>query len=81
MSNSVVIDFYDIKNNKGLLNELIRQKKSQKHYSTKESEVEKNIKDFNQAKEKIKRRFIDSEKTNDNTIPFAAMTIFKDKNE
>jgi hypothetical protein len=78
MSNSVVIDFYDIKNNKSLLKELIRQKKSQRYSS---SQLNQNIKEFNQAKEEIKRKFIESDKTENNSLTYAAMTSFKNTNE
>ena len=81
MSNNVVIDFYEIKHNKDLLDNLIRQIKSQKHYSTQNPEIAKNIKNFNQAKEEIKRKIIESDKSVDNSLAYTAITSFKNTNE
>ena len=79
MSNSVVIDFYDLKHNKDLLNSFIRQNKSQKHYST--QDLQKNIEKFNKAKEKIKQNLIASDTSKDKTTLYTALTQFKKTNE
>ncbi|MBR3511028.1 MAG: hypothetical protein IKN73_03120 [Alphaproteobacteria bacterium] len=80
MSNNVVIDFYEIKHNKNLLNDLIRQKKLQKHYST-QTTKQNIVKDFNQAKEQIKQKIISLDKTEDNSLTYTAMANFKKTNE
>ena len=81
MSDNVVIDFYELKHNKDLLNSLIRQNKSQKHYSTQQSDLQKNIEKFNKVKEKIKQELIVSDKSNDKTAIYTALTQFKKTNE
>ena len=81
MSDNVVIDFYELKHNKDLLNSFIRQNKSQKHYSTQSPDLQKNIEEFNKAKEKIKQQLIASDKSTDKTALYTALTQFKKINE
>ena len=81
MSNNVVIDFYELKHNKNLLNTLIRQNNSQKYYSTKQSDLQKNIEKFNKAKEKIRQELIASDTSKDKNAIYTALTQFKKTNE
>ena len=81
MSNNVVIDFYELKHNKDLLDNLIRQNNSQKHYSTQEHDLLKNIANFNKAKEKIRQKLIVSDESKDKNAIYTAYTQFRKTNE
>lgn len=78
MSDNVVKNFYENTHNKILLYEKNLHKKSQ-HYSN--ESIIKNIEKFNQAKEQIKQKIIASDKSQDNSVLYTAITQFKKTNE
>ena len=78
MSDNVVKNFYENTHNNILLYEKNLRKKSQ-HYSN--ESIIKNIEKFNQAKEQIKQKIIASDKSQDNSVLYTAITQFKKTNE
>ena len=78
MSDNVVKNFDENTHNKILLYEKNLHKKLQ-HYSN--ESIIKNIEKFNQAKEQIKQKIIASDKSQDNSVLYTAITQFKKTNE